>query len=204
MLSALLTVVVAVIEIMARSFGGEGSRADWSLRACLTRAVAAYVFVSAMWNLAGSLVALYLLRVRYEGFAEWLGVADYLLAVIVGVLALGFLLNNTDVVMFNRTVSAYYNWVPLLRGPAVRSVQHKRSQRKQDLQRELESALKGQVPREELQTHLLDRFGPEELAEMEQRAKEQEADPVLYKAMQLAERHPDQAWSLVRHWSDKG
>lgn len=203
-MSALATVVVAGIEILARSFGGEESQAEWSLRACLTKAMAAYVLVSVMWNAAGSYIALYLLRTKYMAISEWLGLADYLLAVVAGVLALGFVLSNTEIIVFNKTVSTYVNWVALLRPAAISSVQERHSRRKQDLQRDIESALKSDVPLDQMQTHLLNCFGTDEIAKLEKDARQSDADSTLYKAMQLAERYPKVARSLVKHWGDKG
>lgn len=92
----------------------------------------------------------------------------------------------------------------LLRPAAISSVQERHSRRKQNLQRDIESALKSDVPLDQLQTHLLNRLGTDEIANLEENARRSDADPTLYKAMQLAERYPRVAQSLVKHWGDEG
>lgn len=59
----------------------------------------------------------------------------------------------------------------LLRPVAISSVQERHSRRKQNLQRDIESALKSDVPLDQLQTHLLNRLGTDEIANLEENAR---------------------------------
>jgi hypothetical protein len=48
-------------------------------------------------------------------------------------------------------------------------VQERHLRRKQNLQRDIESALKSDVPLDQLQTHLLNRLGTDEIANLEEK-----------------------------------
>lgn len=149
-----------------------------------------------LWNSVGSLLAFYLLQLRYPLFASQIGALDYILAAFAGVFILEFVLANTNVIVFNRGFFAFQNWMNLVRDPALVSATNKQAVLKGILQDKLKEEIKV-LPSEELQADLLKHLGSEELQKLEQDAKDNGVEDLeLYKVLRLVELHPAQATVL--------
>lgn len=197
LLTVLFTAVAVGAEVFSRAFGGVEFALGWKLRALFTNAVGSYFIVTLLWNGAGALLALSILKAYFPTVVQQLGPASYYLAAFAGAFILGFILSNTNVIIFSKGLLAFHDWSERLRTPAITSAKRKHMKVTKELQRQLESSI-STLSEQELQHVFLRCFGLEDLQQLEEDAVRAGASKKEYKVMELVAKHPAEALSVAK------
>ncbi len=198
-----LSAIAVGAEVLFRALGGTETQFGWKIRACFTRAVGLYLLVVVCWNGAGTMLVLLYLWFQHPWLASKVPAIAYYLAVFASAFILEFVLSNTNIIVFNRGMFAFQQWMEILRAPSITSVRRRQTQMTKDLQRQMEDTI-AEYPDEELQTYLLKYLGADELESLEADAQRAGASTKKYKIMELVERYPEEARSLAERAKRKG
>ena len=186
-LTIAITLVISPIDILFRA-----KKAD--LRDLLGSAFFLYVGILAIGNVVAALLAYSsLVGSVPEVIGGWLP----LIVAFAGVFAFEGVLSNTNVTIFNKGVLTIDDWIEKARGTAVEKAieEHARAV----LRRQLSTAgVLRMLPEVDLNAHLAQAIGPNEVARIEEEAGRIKADPRFYKALELANKAPDLAAELVK------
>lgn len=135
--------------------------------------------------------------ILYPEFVGELGVLSYFMFAILGVFVFEVVLANTDIIFFNNSVGIIQMWATRARDPAVAAATEKLAQLDKELQQRIAQGLEG-LSEPDLNAHLLNIVGRDELRKLEKDAAAENASPKLYKALELANKAPSEAEAILK------
>lgn len=107
------------------------------------------------------------------------------------------MLANTNIIFFNKSVGLIQTWARWARDPAIAAATEKQARLDKELQQEMARGLED-LSEPELNTHLMNIVGSEELQKLEEDARTGNASPKLYKALELVNRDPGEAAAILK------
>lgn len=109
-LSTLFTLLAVTIEVSYKLRKGSETWARWRTTACFTRSFWVYCLLAAIFNAAGTLLALEYVPTLYPEFFEDLGYLSYFVSALLGVFAFEGVLANTNITIFNKNAMVIQTW----------------------------------------------------------------------------------------------
>lgn len=196
-LAILFTCVTTVAEVLHRSRrqrdrGESAPSTQMRLRSCLTGKLVLYWIIVVLFNIGATSLAAIYLPTLYPNIVDELGMLAFFLFALAGVFVFQGVIANTNIIVFNKGILAFQNWLTIARAPAVAAAIEKQATFDSAEQEKVAQTLCNLLSEEDLSTRLSEILGKEE-AESLARDAEGNDNPMLYKLLWLARRHPAKA-----------
>ena len=195
--SVLLTFLICVIEFP--------NQAKVSLRACLVWTSVPYLIIRAIGNAVTTVLAYPLLKPR---LGDLLDPSSYMLAfldALAGVFAFHFVLSQTNVTVFQKSVLTIEDWITKALENAIGPANKKEAELAEDrLQRLVGDLDLSLTDENKLNAQIDTAMGAGTAARLAAEATESGSDVKMYKLLTFATAKPDRAGSIVRMWHRHG
>jgi hypothetical protein len=182
-----LTYVLVLVEILLR--------AKASFRATLNLPCLFYLVVLALGNVLATLLAL--TQLQSQALFSTRPITALVLAAFAGCFGFHAVLSNTNVTFFQKNVLTFDDWVAKVRSLAAGAANEK--QGLLDAEEDIAIARRlATLDESKLNTYVAEYLPATGIRELEDRARENAADPALYKALELSSKDRRKAKAVLR------
>ncbi len=196
--AVVLTLLICVIEFP--------NQAKVSLRACLVWTSVPYLIIRSIGNAVTTVLACPLLNAKLDGLVN--PSSYYMLAfldALAGVFAFHFVLSQTNVTVFQKSVLTIEDWITKALENAIGPANKKEAELAEDrLQRLVGDLDLSLTDENKLNAQIDTAMGAGTAARLAAEATESGSDVKMYKLLTFATAKPDRAGSIVRTWHRHG